>query len=60
MDEWNRAVTLAGMRPRGLSSMPCALAHSRTSLALGPGAEGLRRLGPGRPEAPVTPWAALA
>ena len=36
----------AGTRPRSLTSMPCALAHSRTSVVLTPLAEALRQSHP--------------
>lgn len=32
----NLATSSAGIRPRSLTSIPCALAHSRTSVVFGP------------------------
>ena len=44
----NRATSSAGTRPRSFTSMPCALAHSRTSVLSTPSARALRPLRPGR------------
>src|ERR1700685_1832087 len=42
----NLTTSSAGIRPRSFTSMPCALAHSRTSVVFRPLAEALR---PARP-----------
>ena len=42
----NLITSSAGIRPRSLTSMPCALAHARTSVVLGPVAGALRPLRP--------------
>jgi hypothetical protein len=48
---WNLTTSSAGTRPRSLTSMPCALAHSRTSVLSGPDFGVLRplRAGPRLP-----------
>jgi hypothetical protein len=43
----------AGARPRSFTSMPCALAHSRTSVLSTPSARALRPLRVGRRAPPA-------
>ena len=54
----NLTTSSAGTRPRSFTSMPWALAHSRTSVAFSPVAEVLRPLRAGRRAPPLTRRAA--
>ena len=54
----NLTTSSAGTRPRSFTSMPWALAHSRTSVAFSPVAEVLRPLRGGRRAPPLTRRAA--
>ena len=54
----NFIISSAGTRPRSLTSMPCALAHSRTSVVFSPFACGLRPVREGRRALPLTRRAA--
>jgi hypothetical protein len=55
----NLIMSSAGTRPRSLTSMPCALAHSRTSVVFSPFACALRPVWDGRRALPLTRRAAL-
>ena len=55
----NLATSSAGTRPRSFTSMPWALAHSRTSVVFGSPAAGLRAPRAGRRAAPPARRAAL-
>jgi hypothetical protein len=55
----NLTTSSAGTRPRSFTSMPCALAHSRTSVEFRPLAEALRPLRADRRAPPLTRRPAL-
>jgi hypothetical protein len=54
----NLTTSSAGTLPRSFTSMPCALAHSRTSVGLSPFAAPRRPARTGRRELPLTRRAA--
>src|ERR1700751_5389385 len=51
----NLTISSAGTRPRSFTSMPCALAHSRTSVVFRPSADALRPPRAGRRQPPPAP-----